>query len=274
MSNYSTLIQQLTKSDTFDVQQKQVLRVLAANLDASQSEQYKLSSDLKNALNELKTLQESISVNSVTNTQQASGTVTTGGSGVVGKTAIGKIQIYNSGRYWQSGNMWISIDSNGFLFCVNGTVAARLEKTGQLYVNNEFNLCNGVVELGKYIGEPNNALVKMGKNDGGSIEIKCEHSVIRVTKTGMFQFRGLANDEDAEVFMLTVDGGTRNLPNGIHLAPNESGFPNGLCFVYGGNIIAYTHREEIGGEFVIRFNISGEIITGMPFGYIDNSIAI
>lgn len=269
MGDYSTLIQQFIKSSDFDNSQQQILRVLASKLDVSETERYKLSSNLETALKELETLKNA-------NSGKTSTVVTTGTSGTSGtvKSGLVKTQTFNVGRYWQCGNMWITVDGNGFLFCVNGTVAARLEKTGQLYVSNEFNVCNGVVELGRYIGEPNVPLIKMSKNSGGAIEMQCAHSVIRVTRTGMFQFRGLAADEDAEFWMLSPSGETRSVPNGIHLAPNGSGFPNGLCFVYGGSIIAYTHRAEIDGQYVIQFHIAGEVITGMPAGYIDNSIAI
>lgn len=269
MGDYSTLIQQLVKSGTFNTEQKQIMRVLAAKLDGLEINTSKLSSDKETGSDSLKTAANAISANSVSSVVGSSVA-----KGVVGKTSIGKIQIYNSGRYWQSGNMWVSVDSNGFLFCVNGTVAARLEKTGNLYINTKLSVCNADIEPARYIGEPNNPLIKMGKNDGGAIEMQCEHSMLRVTYTGMFQFRGRSDDEDAIVRMLTDSGETRSLQNGIHITPND-GFPNGLSFVYDGKIIAYTHRDLIKADkYAVWFDIAGEIRTGMPYGYIDNSIAI
>ena len=270
MGDYSTLVQQLIKSGNYNTGQNQILRVLAAKLDAFENDTIKRMSEKESVSNSLQT-----SKNAITGNQSETVVGSSVATGVVGKTSLGKIQIYNSGRYWQSGNMWVSIDSNGFLFCVNGTVAARLEKTGNLYVNTKFSVCNGNIELARYIGEPNNPLIKMGKNDGGAIEMQCENSVLRATYTGMFQFRGRSDDEDAITRMLIDSGETRSLPNGIHVSPNVSDFPNGLSFVYDGKIIAYTHREEVETDvFVVRFDICGEIRTGVPFGYIDNSIAI
>lgn len=270
MGDYSTLIQQLFKNSDYTTEQKQIFRVLAAKLDSLENNMSKVTSNKETASDGLIIAANAISTNA-TNSIVGSSVA----SGVVGKNSIGKIQMFNSGRYWQSGNMWISIDGNGFLFCVNGTVAARLEKTGNLYVNTKFSVCNGNIELARYIGEPNNPLIKMGKNDGGAIEMQCENSVLRATYTGMFQFRGRSDGEDAITRMLIDSGETRSLPNGIHVSPNVSDFPNGLSFVYDGKIIAYTHREEVETDvFVVRFDICGEIRTGVPFGYIDNSIAI
>ena len=108
MGDYSTLIQQFIKSSDFDNSQQQILRVLASKLDVSESDRYKLSSNLETALKELETLKNA-------NSGKTSTVVTTGTSGTSGtvKSGLSKVKTFNVGRYWQCGNMWITVGDNG-----------------------------------------------------------------------------------------------------------------------------------------------------------------